>query len=53
LEKKLDAEAVKKAMDDLKTNTPVVMNADYFGPAPVPALTKPAAPAEPQAPPKP
>ena len=37
IERKLDADLVKKAMDDLKTNTPVVMNPDYFGPAPAPA----------------
>jgi parvulin-like peptidyl-prolyl isomerase len=34
IEKKLDGELVKKTMDDLKTATPVVMNPDYFGPAP-------------------
>jgi hypothetical protein len=43
IEKKLDGEAVKKAMDDLKAATPVVMNPDYFGPAP--AAMRPPAPA--------
>ncbi len=32
IERKLDAELVKKTMDDLKAATPVVMNPDYFGP---------------------
>jgi hypothetical protein len=32
---------VKKAMDDLKNATPVVMNPDYFGPAPA-AMMPPA-----------
>jgi len=43
IEKKLNAEAVKKVMDDLKTNTPVVMNEEYFGP-PTPAAAPPTAP---------
>jgi peptidyl-prolyl cis-trans isomerase C len=44
IEKKLDADLVKKTMDDLKTGTPVVMNPDYFGPVPAPAaMTPPAA----------
>jgi len=42
IEKKLDPELVKKAMDDLKSATPVVMNPDYFGPAPA-AMAPPAA----------
>jgi hypothetical protein len=33
IERKLDGEQVKKAMDDLKAATPVVMNDEYFGPA--------------------
>src|ERR1022692_2804703 len=41
IEKKLDGELVKKAMDDLKNATPVVMNPDYFGPAPA-AMMPPA-----------
>ncbi|MGA2741856.1 MAG: peptidylprolyl isomerase [Bryobacteraceae bacterium] len=41
IDKKLDAELVKKSMDDLKNNTPVVMNPDYFGPAPA-AMAPPA-----------
>ncbi|MGO4882512.1 MAG: peptidylprolyl isomerase [Bryobacteraceae bacterium] len=36
IERKLDAELVKKTMDDLKTNTAVVENPDYFGPPPAP-----------------
>jgi parvulin-like peptidyl-prolyl isomerase len=40
IERRLDGEAVKKAMDDLKAATPVVMNPDYFGPAPA-AMTPP------------
>jgi peptidyl-prolyl cis-trans isomerase C len=39
IEKKLDAEVVKKTMDDLKAATPVIMNPDYFGPAPPAAAT--------------
>jgi hypothetical protein len=34
IEKKLDGEMLKKTMEDLKAATPVVMNSDYFGPAP-------------------
>ena len=45
IEKKLDGELVKKAMDDLKNATPVVMNPDYFGPAP--AAMMPPAPRSP------
>jgi hypothetical protein len=43
IEKKLDGELIKKTMDDLKAATPVVMNDEYFGPAPapVPPGTKP------------
>lgn len=37
IEKKLDAEAVKKSLDDLRNSSTVVMNPDYFGPAPAPA----------------
>jgi len=37
IERKLDGEAVQKAMADLKEATPVVMNTDYFGPAPAAA----------------
>jgi peptidyl-prolyl cis-trans isomerase C len=48
IEKKLDAELVKKTMDDLKTATPVVMNPDYFGPPPAPAAMTPL-PAKPPA----
>lgn len=33
IERKLDAEQVKKTMDDLKAATTVVMNDEYFGPA--------------------
>ena len=40
IERKLDGEAVQKAMADLKEATPVVMNPDYFGPAPA-AVTPP------------
>ncbi len=32
IERKLDAELIKKTMDDLKESKPVVMNAEYFGP---------------------
>ena len=43
IERKLDADAVKKAMDDLRAATPVVMNEEYFGPAtpPMPPGAKP------------
>ena len=41
IEKKLDAEIVKKTMDDLKASTPVVMNPDYFGAAPATMTTPP------------
>jgi peptidyl-prolyl cis-trans isomerase C len=44
IEKKLDAEAVRKAMEDMKAATPVVMNPDYFGPAPSAALPPAARP---------
>jgi peptidyl-prolyl cis-trans isomerase C len=45
IEKRLNAELVKKAMDDLKAATPVVMNPDFFPPAPaamMPPTAKPA-----------
>ncbi|MGA2132605.1 MAG: peptidylprolyl isomerase [Bryobacteraceae bacterium] len=42
IERKLNADLVKKTMDDLKTSKNVVFNADYFGPAtPPPAPMKP------------
>jgi peptidyl-prolyl cis-trans isomerase C len=34
IERKLDGDEVKKKMDDLKTEANVVMNPEYFGPAP-------------------
>jgi len=37
IERKLNAELVRKAMENLKTSKNVVMNADYFGPATPPA----------------
>ncbi|HLY20298.1 MAG TPA: peptidylprolyl isomerase [Bryobacteraceae bacterium] len=37
IERKLDAELVKKTMDDLKNSASVVMNEEYFGP-PAPAM---------------
>jgi parvulin-like peptidyl-prolyl isomerase len=55
IEKKLDAEAVKKAMDDVKAATPVVMNPDYFGPAPsatMPPAVRPPVQAQPTPQPK-
>jgi parvulin-like peptidyl-prolyl isomerase len=53
IEKKLDAEAVRKTMDDAKAAANVVMNPDYFGPAPG-AMSPPPAPKPPvQAPPAP
>jgi hypothetical protein len=36
IEKKLDPELVKKALDEVKNATVVVMNPDYFGPPPAP-----------------
>ncbi len=48
IERKLNADLVKKKMDDLKVQKNVVLNADYFGPAnapapaPVPAAKPPA-----------
>jgi hypothetical protein len=42
VERKLDGELVKKAMDDLKASASVVMDPDYFGPTP-PAAAAPAA----------
>jgi parvulin-like peptidyl-prolyl isomerase len=45
IDKKLDGELVKKSMDDLRAATPVVMNPDYFGPAPAPAAAPGAKPA--------
>ena len=41
IERQLDGEAVRKAMEDLRTATHVVMDPEYFGPAP--AATAPAA----------
>jgi hypothetical protein len=41
IEKKLDAELVKKAMDNLKASTPVVMNEEFFGPVPAPNAPTP------------
>jgi len=38
IDRKLSGEAVNKAVNDLKTATPVVMNPDYFGPAPAPMM---------------
>jgi len=46
IEKKLNGELVKKTMDDLKAATPVVMNPDYFGPAPAAAIAPGAKPAD-------
>jgi len=43
IERKLEAEQVKKTLDDLKASTPVVMNPDYFGSAPAPAAMVPPA----------
>lgn len=43
IERKLDAELVKKTMDDLKANAHVVMNPDYFGPTPPAGAPAPAA----------
>jgi len=37
IERKLDSDMVKKAMEDLKASTKVVENPDYFGPAAAPA----------------
>ena len=42
IERKLAADMVKKAQDDLKAATPVVMNPDYFGP-PAPSPMAPPA----------
>jgi len=56
IERKLDADLVKKATDDLKTSTPVVMNPDYFGPAPAamaPPAAKPTVTIQPQPAPQP
>jgi hypothetical protein len=58
IERKLDAELVKKTMDDLKAATPVVMNPEYFGPTPAatPAAmpaAKPGITVQPSAQPKP
>lgn len=55
IEKKLDAELVKKTMDDLRTSANVEMNPEYFGP-PAPAMPPAARPqitAPPQTQPKP
>jgi len=51
IERKLNADLVKKTMDDVKAATPVVMNPDYFGPPPAPAPAP--TPATPPAPPAP
>ena len=53
IERKLDGEMVKKAMDDLKTATPVVMNPDYFPPAPPMPMPTPGRSAIPMPPPPP
>jgi peptidyl-prolyl cis-trans isomerase C len=54
IERKLDPEAVKKAMDEVKAATPVVFNPDFFGPpAPTPApagTAKPPIAVQPQQP---
>jgi parvulin-like peptidyl-prolyl isomerase len=53
IERKLDAEMIKKSIDDLKAATPVVMNHDYFGPAPsamTPHAPRPPVPSQPQPP---
>jgi peptidyl-prolyl cis-trans isomerase C len=52
IERKLAADMVKKAQDDLKAATPVVMNPDYFGP-PAPAPMAPPAPRPPAPQPQP
>lgn len=41
IDKKLEGEVLKKTIDDLKASAHVVMNPDYFGPAPT-AMAKPA-----------
>jgi parvulin-like peptidyl-prolyl isomerase len=46
VERKLSAEMVKKTMDDLKTSAQVVMDPEYFGPAPAAPVT-PGAPQTP------
>ena len=56
IDKKLDGDLVKKTMDDLKAATPVVMNPDYFGPAPTataPPAGKPPITIQPQPAPQP
>jgi peptidyl-prolyl cis-trans isomerase C len=41
IEKKLDAELVKKTVEDLMAATPVVRNPDYFPPPPPPPAARP------------
>lgn len=54
IDKKLEAEVVRKTIDDLKASAHVVLNPDYFGPAPtVAARPAIAAPPQPQAHPQP
>jgi len=56
IERKLNGEAVNKAVNDLKAATPVVMNPDYFGQAPAavkPPAAKPAVPVQPPPAPQP
>jgi peptidyl-prolyl cis-trans isomerase C len=43
IDKKLSADLVKKAMEDLKTSTKIVENPDFFGPAAPPAVQPTAA----------
>ena len=56
IERKLAGETVRKTVEDLKTSAHVVMNPDYFGPAPT-AVAKPSItvqpPQQPQAHPQP
>ena len=50
IERKLDQELVKKTMDDLRARTNVVMNPDFFGPAPsamLPPAARPPVPGQP------
>jgi peptidyl-prolyl cis-trans isomerase C len=56
IDKKLDAELIKKTMDDVKNGTPVVMNPDYFGPPPAamaPSAAKPSITVQPPPAPQP
>ena len=50
IERKLEADVVKKTMDDLKAATPVEMNEAYFGPAMPAAPVKPPITIQPQQP---